>query len=254
MQLLPFAESLPTPTSARVTTERLRELYAYPDSLVLPWVRVNFVSSIDGAVSVEGRSGGLATPADTRVFGVLRELADVILVGAGTARAEGYRGARSNESSRLARLARGQAPVPPVAVVTATGQLDTDSALFTDTAVPPLVLTTEHGEVANGERLRAAGATVLAAGAARVEAVDVLSALSALGLYRVLCEGGPTLFGGLASADLVDELCLTTSPVLAVGAAGRISAGPTAPALGMALGHVLVDEDATMLLRWVRRR
>ncbi len=119
----------------------LRELYAYPPELTTPWLRVNFVSSLDGAVAVDGRSGGLGTPADKQVFGLLRELADVILVGAGTARTENYGGARTSEALRERRAAAGLSPVPPIAVVTASGNLDPGMRLFTDTVVPPIVFT-----------------------------------------------------------------------------------------------------------------
>src|SRR5688572_1564208 len=108
--------------------------YAYPDGLTAPYVRVNFVASADGAVSVEGRSGGLGTDGDRRVFGTLRELADVVLVGAGTVRVEDYRGAR--------RPTRGRDLPPPIAVVTGSADLDPEARLFTDTRVPPIVLTT----------------------------------------------------------------------------------------------------------------
>ncbi|MGZ4517344.1 MAG: pyrimidine reductase family protein [Mycobacteriaceae bacterium] len=256
--LLPAGESFPTsaaPTPVDdLTTEQLRALYAYPEALCRPWLRANFVSSIDGASSVDGLSAGLATPADKQVFGLLRELADVILVGAGTARAEGYRGARSRADLHDARVARGQAAVPPIAVVTAAARLDTTSPLFTDTDVPPLVLTTERADADQRELLRAAGATILIVGDERVDPRAAVAALDELGLHRVLCEGGPTLFGELISADLVDELCLTTTPVLAPGAAGRISAGMSVTPRAMTLGHALLDSDGTMLLRWVRER
>lgn len=219
-----------------------------------PWLRVNFVSSIDGAVSVDGRTAGLATRADKKVFGLLRELADVILVGAGTARAEGYRGARSTAALRDARIGRGQAAIPPIAVVTTSARLDAASPLLTDTEVPPVVLTTERAAADQRELLRAAGATVLTAGRDRVDPTAALAALGALGLHRVLCEGGPTLFGSLIDADVVDELCLTTAPQLATGAAGRISAGTSGIPRAMVLGHALSDADGTLLLRWLRAR
>ncbi|WP_241248886.1 pyrimidine reductase family protein [Rhodococcus sp. X156] len=239
---------------ADLSDAELRALYAYPPELVRPWVRVNFVSSVDGAVSVDGRTAGLATPSDQKVFALLRELADVIVVGAGTARAEGYRGARTNPELRRAREARGQAPVPPIAVVTASGNLAADAPLFTDTTVAPLVITTTRGAEAHGDALRAAGAQVHTAGVERVEPATLLAVLAEQGLYRVLCEGGPTLFGDLVTADLVDEVCLTTAPLLALGGAGRIATGPAGEPRGLSLGHVLCDDDATMLLRWVRRR
>ena len=92
-----------TDATQHVDDTALRALYAYPDDLSRPWMRINFVSSLDGAVAVEGRSGALGSPADKKVFGLLRELADVILVGAGTVRAENYGGARTSEALRVRR-------------------------------------------------------------------------------------------------------------------------------------------------------
>ena len=83
--------------------------------------------------AVDGRSGGLGSDADRQVFGILRELAEVVLVGAGTVRSEGYGGAR--------KPTRGRALPPPIAVVTGSGNLDPGARLFTDTRVPPIVLT-----------------------------------------------------------------------------------------------------------------
>ncbi|MEO9222780.1 MAG: pyrimidine reductase family protein [Mycobacteriaceae bacterium] len=248
-QLLPTSEGLPT---AELSDEQLRRLYAYPQPLQQPWLRVNFVSSIDGAVSVDDRSAGLATPADHQVFALLRGLADVVLVGAGTARAEGYGGARSTAQLRTARGARGQRAVPPIAVVTASARLDPASPLFTATEVAPLVFTTESAETGRRQRLRAAGAEVHLVGETTVDLQAVLAVLAERDLLRVLCEGGPTLFGELIDANLVDDLCLTTAPWMVSGAAGRISAGPSTAPRPMTLEHLLHDPDGTVLARWIR--
>ncbi|GAA4477092.1 pyrimidine reductase family protein [Rhodococcus olei] len=234
--------------------DAIRELYAYPADPAAPWIRVNFVASIDGAVSADGTSGGLGTPADRRLFTILRELADVVLVGAATVRAENYGGAKPGAAARRRRRERGQAPVPPIAVVTASAHLDPRSRLLTDTAVAPLVLT---GRAAPAERtaaLSAAGATVLTIGDDTVPSTGILAALAERGLHRVLCEGGPTLFGQLLADDAVDELCLTTSPVLVAGRSGRIAASPAATPTPMRRAHLLADDDGTILTRWVRDR
>ena len=185
----------------------LAEHYAYPDDLTAPHVRVNFVASADGAVTVDGRSGGLGNDADRRVFGALRELADVVLVGAGTVRSEDYGGAR--------KPTRGAATPPPIAVVTGSADLDPGARLFTDTAVAPIVLTGPDAPADRLAALRAAGADVVVLDP--LSPAAVLDELGRRGLHRVLCEGGPRLFGDLVGADLVDELCLTVAPVLAAG-------------------------------------
>ncbi len=223
-------------------TADLSALYAYPEDLAGPFVRVNFVSSADGAVSVDGRSSELGSPADRRVFGLLRELADVVLVGAGTVRAEDYRGAR--------RPTRGRDHPPPIAVVTGSADLDPAARLFTDTAVPPIVLTHASAPRERRERLAAAGGDVVVL--ARLTPAAVLTELAARGLHRVLCEGGPSLFGDLVAADAVDELCLTVAPLLAGGTAGRIARGPAGgPTRAMELVGVL-HADGFLLLRYRR--
>lgn len=244
-------------TSLRAAPEReldrdgLAGLYAHPEGVL----RVNFVASADGAVAVEGVSSGLAAPGDRTVFGLLRELADVILVGAGSVRAEGYRGARTSPEREARRRARGQAPVPPIAVVSTRGDLDPASPLFTDTAVAPLVLLTgpapDTAPASVRSALVGAGAEVVDVGGDPGSAPDaVLAALADRGLSRVLCEGGPALFGALLDAGRVDELCLSLAPQLEGGAAGRIvtgagSGGPRPLHLASVVAH-----DDGLLLRY----
>jgi len=216
--------------------------YAYPDGLDRPWIRVNFVSSADGAVSVDGTSGGLGTPADKRVFGVLRELAEVVLVGAGTARAEDYRGAR--------KPTRGTDRPPPIAVVTGSAGLDPAAKLFTDTVTPTIVLTTQDAPAAKRDALAGAGADV--AVLPDLSPASLIAELDRRGLHRVLCEGGPSLHGALVAAGAVDELCLTVAPLLAGGDAGRIAKGRQgSPAQEMSLAGAL-HEGGALLLRYVR--
>jgi riboflavin biosynthesis pyrimidine reductase len=232
----------------------LAELYAYPARPARPFVRVNFVASADGAVAdaASGLSGGLAAPGDREVFGLLRELADVVVAGAGTVRAEAYRGVRTSPRLRERRRARGQAAVPPVAVVTTTAALEPDAALLTDTAVPPLLLTTTPAAARARDRLGDA-AEVVALGEDDVTPEAVLGALADRGLHRVLCEGGPTLFGSFAAAGLVDELCLSLAPQLAGAGPGRILDGPVGgPADGrgptpLRLASVVAHDDGLVL-------
>ena len=103
------------------------------------------ISTLDGAITLNGRSGMLGGPADRRVFQALRSLADVILVGAGTARAEAYGPVVLAPEVRELRERRGQAPVPPIALVTRSGNLDWSSPLFTKAEVRPIVFTTADG-------------------------------------------------------------------------------------------------------------
>jgi riboflavin biosynthesis pyrimidine reductase len=240
-QLLPLTAPDPTPLG----DDELARLYAYPESLDRPYIRVNFVASADGAATADGLSAGLSSAPDRRLFGVLRQLAEVVLVGAGTARAENYGGAsKPNRTTG----------VPPrIAVVTASAQLDPAARLFTDTHVPPLILTASTAPAANLRRLADAGAEVVALAGDRVDGAQVVTALAGLGLYRVLCEGGPHLFGDLLAADAVDELCLTVSPILLGGGSDRIAMGPDHPPRGLRLASALTEDDV-LLLRYLRDR
>jgi len=202
-------------------------------------VRVNFVASIDGAVTRDGLSGGGAPPADKRYFDLLRRVADVVVVGAGTVRAEGY------GPMVVAQPRRGQ---PVFAIVTASLDLDPTSTVFTKAPVRPVIITTER---ATGRAAFADVADVVIAGSSRVDAELAVEALRARGLRRILCEGGPSLFGSFLAADVVDELCLTVAPSLEAGDAARI-AGGEAPARDMRLASVLRSGD-TLLLRYHRR-
>jgi riboflavin biosynthesis pyrimidine reductase len=217
----------------------LAAAYAYPQAR---WLRTNFVSSADGAAYIDGRSARLSSDGDMRIFGLLRVLADVVLVGAGTARVEEYRPARRRPS--LAALREGRPETAPIALVTRTLGLNLTSPLFTET--PPDARTIVITCAASDDDLRAEAAKVADVIIAGEETVDLSQALDALagrGLGRVLCEGGPHLLGDLAQAGLVDEFCLSVSPTLAGPGASRVIAGPLGPARPMTLKHVLADGD-----------
>ncbi|MFJ8536063.1 pyrimidine reductase family protein [Streptomyces sp. NPDC093591] len=205
--------------------------YAYPEpgpGGALPWLRANMVSTLDGAAQHDGRSQPISTATDMRIFGTLRALADVVIVGAETVRLEGYRPARARAEFAAAREAAGQGPAPAIAVVSASLDLDYDLPLFTSPLVPTLVLT---GAAAAPDRIAAAekaGAQVVIAGdGVGVDPVRAVQALAELGHTRLLTEGGPRLLGQLVAAGVLDELCLTISPMLTAGDAQRIAGGPS---------------------------
>ncbi len=247
----------------------LGEIYAYPEEpaedgqpiagqpIAGQWIRANMIASADGAVMVNGRSGRLSGPADRLVFTVLRSLADVIMVGAGTARVERYRQAQPDELWQQLRF--GRPPAPPIAVISRRLDLDLSERLFGQGPglARTIVLTTE---LAGEGRLKEASrvADVVVAGAEAVTAQAVVDALAARGHRRILVEGGPMLLGQLVAEGLLDELCVTVSPLLEGGhAAGRLTSGlltsrrvPT-QLTEMQLATVL--EDAGFLLnRYVR--
>jgi 5-amino-6-(5-phosphoribosylamino)uracil reductase len=230
----------------------LAELYAYPSNE--PWVRANFIASIDGGATVNGTTGRLGGSTDRFLFNVLRELADVILVGAGTVRIEGYSGARPTLDARHRRQARGQSEVPPLAIVSKSGHLDRDMAVFTRTEVPPLVLTCAAA-ADQTRRLLSGLCEVLDCSAGDPERVDeatMLALLGKRGMRRILTEGGPTLLNSLLERQLLDELCLTIAPYLVGGHARRIATGPGQLLTRMRCAHVLTDDAGYLYTRYVR--
>ncbi|MGN6272036.1 MAG: pyrimidine reductase family protein [Protaetiibacter sp.] len=213
-----------------------------------PVLRVNFVSSVDGAATRDGLSGGLGQPADRRYFELLRRVADVVLVGAGTVRAEGYGPMRVSDASAAWREAHGMPPHPVFAIVSGSLDLDPASRIFAEAPVRPIVMTTPGRDAAAFAEL----ADVVECGAGeRVDVVAVVAALRGRGLARILCEGGPHLFGSLLAADVVDELCVTLEPSLEAGTARRIAAGILPEPRGLDLVHVL-RSGSTLLLRYAR--
>lgn len=247
MQLLPL-----DPDASALSDRELEDLYDYPADLDRPWVQVNFVSSADGAATAEGRSRGLSSPADKKIFALGRDLADVVLVGAGTASIEGYRGVKRTEVRAQRRARLGLADLPPIAVVSGRCSIGPHTPMIADTEVPPIVLTTEAAPERRRADLVAAGADVVVVGDERVDLPAALAALAERGLRRVCCEGGPHLFGELVAAQLVDQLCLTVAPLLAGAGAPRVAEGVPAPeVLGLRLASVLC-EDGFLMIRYRR--
>ena len=213
-----------------------------------PGVRVNFVSSIDGAVTHDGRSGGLSGAGDKRYFELLRRSCDAVMVGAGTVRDEGYGPMRVSAASARWRVEHGMPEHPVFAIVSRSLTLDEHSRIFTDAPVRPVIVTS--GGASGADRFTEV-ADVIATGATQVDLSAVLDQLRARGLTNVLCEGGPSLFGSLLAVDVVDELSLTIAPVLESGDSGRIAHGRLAESKGMELVHVLRSGD-NLLLRYRR--
>ncbi|HEX6523389.1 MAG TPA: pyrimidine reductase family protein [Streptosporangiaceae bacterium] len=228
---------------SELSDAELAGLYAFPDGRV---VRANMVASADGAATLAGASAGLSSAADRRVFMLNRALADVILVGANTARIEHYGPARASESWR--HLREGRPATPPIAVVTARLDLDPASPLIA--GAPPaartIVITTSRApEDVRAEVAR--HADVIVAGEVAVDPKAAIAALYDRGHQHILTEGGPGLLSQLVDAGLIGELCLTIAPLLAGPGAPRILAGAPMPeALPLSLVHTL--EDAGFLL------
>ena len=189
-------------------------------------------STVDGATAINGRSGGLGGPADKKVFAAIRAVADVILVGAGTVRAENY-----GPPSVPARLA----------IVTAKLDLAPDARVFSN-GYRPIIVTTEDSDPERRAALETVADVVLA-GRGHVDLKAALRHFEGV----VLCEGGPSLNGQLLADALVDELCLSLAPLLASGESSRIARGPDlAEPVRLRLARIL-EEDEILFLRYVRR-
>lgn len=231
----------------------LTALYAWsPDPRSAPVVRANMICTLDGAATgADGRSGSINGPADLRVFTVLRALADVVLVGAGTVRAEGYRAPRTPPALREGRTERGQREHPALAVVSASG--DVPEAVLGDEPAPWVFTTSDARHLPRLHDHLPADRLVVHDGS--VDLARVTHALGDIGLHAVLTEGGPRLLGSLLEAGLVDELALTTSPLVVGGPARRIveTTGWLEPAGEAALVHLL-HADGVQLARWALPR
>lgn len=196
-----------------------------------PWVALCMVASIDGATAVAGRSGGLGNANDRAVLRAMRAAADVVLVGAGTAAGEGY-GAPGRPGLRIG-------------VVTNSGRVDPTGELFTSGA--GFVVAPRTAAVPDG-------VDVLRAGVAAVDLGEALSRVDELvpGARMVSAEGGPQLNGALLEADLVDEVAVTTSPVMTGGSSGRITTGAAEQVRRFKLAQLLLDAEQFVFARWVR--
>ena len=215
-------------------------------------LRVNFVSSADGAATDGGLSRSLQTRGDNTVFAALRDLADVVLAGAGTVRAEGYAATRLSASRIALRRDYGLAGLLPIAVVSRSLRLDPSAALFTEAS--PQARTIVITCAAADPGVRAAleqVADVVLCGDTTVDLGLARRELERRGLFRILSEGGPTLFGDLARAGVVDELCLSITPLLAGPGARRIVAGERWPEGARPLRLTgLLEEDGALFCRF----
>ena len=235
------------PTSA--TGGSVHDFYAdAPDG-----VRVNMVSSLDGAAAFGGRVRPISNPADHQLLRALRTYCDVLVVGAGTIRAERYGPVVLDpELRRYRREVGGSAALPSVAVVTNSGDLPWDSALFTGGGPRPIVVTSARG-AAVGRPAARSSCDVLVAGDDVVEPAAMIEGLRDRGLVRVLCEGGPALLSALVAHGLVEDMCLTLSPVLA--GPQPIPASIATPTIEvprtLRLRHVLLESDS-LYMRYQR--
>lgn len=210
----------------------LEAAYAVPPGA--RWLRANMVSTVDGSVTdAERVSGGISGPADKALFASLRAMADAVLVGAGTVRAERYRPAAL-----------------PIVIVSRRLDLDLTTPLFTEASQRTVVITALDSPA---QQLDATAevADVIAVGEGIVDLSAGLAELRERGLAHLICEGGPTLLGALLAEGLVDELCMALAPMVVGGSAGRIVNGPW---LSDEAWHLrqLLEADGFLFARWER--
>jgi riboflavin biosynthesis pyrimidine reductase len=242
--LPPMRELYPNPAADVDPVERYGADDRTASTGERPWVLVNMIATVDGATAVDGRSGGLGGPADKVVFGAIRAVADVILVGAGTVRAEAYGSPRTPPTR--------DAP-PRLAIVTRSLDIDPASRVFTDAPTDrrPIVVTTDRSDAARRDEL-ARVADVMIAGDDDVDVELALTELRAQGSRVVLCEGGPSLNGHLVAAGVLDELCVSLAPLVAGGSSPRLAHGLVPPDVtAMRLDRAL-EADSMLFLRYVR--
>jgi len=232
--------------------EALALAYAYPQlTPEQTWVRANFISTLDGAAAGDDeRSGSINTGADRKVFGLLRALSDVVLVGAGTARTEGYR--RAAVRAPWLYLRQGRPAHPTTAIVSRSGDVPPGLSQARENSGEVVLITCKRaGAEAIDLACRTLGETqVIVAGDDTVHMAAAVDSLGARGLRRILCEGGPHLMRDLTASGRLDELCLTIAPTLVAGKHPRITAGPAVTV--NLLPRLLIESQGTLLGRWAR--
>lgn len=230
----------PPRVSAVPSIVELTPFYADPPD----GVRANMIFSADGAAAFGGRAGPLSCPTDQRLLRILRGLADVVLVGAGTARAENYGPVTLTDAARARRLHEGRAAPPPIAVVSRSGQLP--ARLFSNPEQPPILVTCARTAARYDfdNRLH-----LLVAGEDTVDLARAVAMLREHGMHRILCEGGPTLLDELVEADAVTELCVTLAPRLAASqpVGYRVHPARLPAPVTLRLAHALVCDDYLFL-------
>jgi riboflavin biosynthesis pyrimidine reductase len=216
-----------------------------------PYVAINMVSSVDGKAVVGGQTAGLGSPTDRLLLRKLRSLADAVLVGLGTLRAERYLPTVPEPYVPL-RQARGLADQPLAVLVSGSGRLPLERGYFRRAGLRRVLLTSAAGAAAL-DPAAAASLDVLAVGQETVDLAAGLRTLrAAYGVRWLLAEGGPTLNHALLAAGLVDELFLTVAPRLVGGPAVTIVEGaapllPTAAAPRLLAVHA---HDGELYLRY----
>jgi riboflavin biosynthesis pyrimidine reductase len=226
---------------------------AYPWPGEGRWVRALMVSTLDGGtVGPDGRSRSISSVSDRTVFSAVRRTSDVVLIGAGTFRAERYRPMLARADDAHSRAAAGQAPAPVVTIVSGTLDLPWDEPIFAESAVRPILVTTESADPSRLAEARR-HADVLALPGARLDLGAMVDELVGRGLRRIVCEGGARLLATISQDGLLDEVDLTVSPLMSRG--GQVSTG-TASSVPQhfSLTQVIAADDGFLFNRYISER
>ena len=240
------------PTVGPVADDDLSDAYPWPDTTDRPYVRAMMVTTLDGAAAGDdGLSGSVSGGADRAVLRAVRRFADVVLVGGGTMKAEGYGPLRARDEDAARREQQGQAAAPVLAVVSGSLDLPLGEGSFADSDLTPIVFTSERADPARvaeaSERVE-----VVQLPGEHVDAATVIDQLHKRGLGRIVCEGGPGLLHQVTDAELLDEADITVSPML-VGTERTPDTPMLQAPASFELQHVLTAEEFLML-RYTRTR
>ena len=234
------------PTPGPVDDDDLADAYPWPDTTERPYVRAMMVSTLDGAAAGDdGLSGSVSGGADRAVLRAVRRFADVVLVGGGTMKAEGYGPLRARDEDAARREKQGQAKAPVLAVVSGSLDLPLGEGSFADSDVTPIVFTTEKADPTKVDDARKRVEVVQLPGE-HVDATTVIDQLHEKGLGRIVCEGGPGLLNQVTDAGLLDEADITVSPML-VGTEKTPDTPMLKDPASFELQHVLTAEEFLML-------
>lgn len=223
---------------------------AYPWPASGQWVRAMMVMTLDGAArGADGLSKSISGPADARVFGEARRLADAVLVGAGTIRAERYQPMQARPADGPERRSLGLASAPVVVIVSGRLDLPWNEPLFSDSALTPIVVTSAAADV---ERLHQARrhANVIVMPGSEIEPVPLLAAMAERGLNRVVCEGGPRLLSAITAAGVLDEADISIAPMLVGG--GQVATGSPFAAPATFTPVQVIADDGYLFVRYLR--
>ena len=243
MRKLELGAEVPDPLAPYLEVDRSRPRHEC-------WVTGHMVGGLDGTATVAGRVGPLSTHPDQKLFQRMRQIADIVLVGAETVRREKYSPVSLREEAQAQRRQAGKPPTPPIAIVSSSLDFDWSLPIFTEAPehAPTLIIT---NAIVDSERLAKAEqiADVIVAGEERVEPATALRLLAQRGHRVVLCEGGPTWLGELVAANRLDELCVSVSPLMG-GDRFPVAITPEGADITHFELKAVMAEDSTLFLRY----